>query len=155
MSNRDEIPCGIYRTTLSIDDAVQPGQLVYYHNHGEPGPGVYLPINWVNNRAIFNESGHTVPDEAYADSLEPLMDEGLYRVVHDFHCCEDKCQHFEQDLLVQLGYNGDAEAILFIPTMVDGAIQFPEQGTIVEEWKLKQVSPLKVPVEDPEPADLN
>ena len=26
-----EIPCGLYRTTLAIEDAIKPGMLVYYH----------------------------------------------------------------------------------------------------------------------------
>ncbi len=150
-----EKPCGLYRTTLPIEDAIQPGMLVYYHNHGDPGPGVYLPRDWVNNRAIFDETGTTVPDDKYAHSLEPLLDEGLYRVRQEFFCCEDRCQCFEEDLLVQLGYNGDAEPILFVPSMVDGALTFPDTGSIVEPWKLKQIAPLKVPEEDPEPSHLN
>lgn len=39
----DRVPCGLYRTTRPIPDAVPAGVLVYYHNHGDPGPGVYLP----------------------------------------------------------------------------------------------------------------
>ena len=150
-----EIPCGLYRTTQPIDDTAPAGMLVYYHNHGDPGPGVYLPQDWVNNRAIFDETGTTVPDPRYAESLEPLLPEGLYRVVQEFYCCEERCQRFEEDLLVQLGYNGDAEPILFIPAMVDGALTFPEEGSIVEPWKLKQIVQLKVPEEEPEPSHLN
>ena len=150
-----KIPCGLYRTTLAIEDDIQPGMLVYYHNHGDPGPGVYTPHDWVNNRVIFHDNGTTVPNEQYAESLEPLLPEGLYRVVREFYCCEDKCQHFEKDLLVQLGYNGDAEAILFVPAMVDAELRFPESGSIVEPWKLKQIAALIVHEEDPEPADLN
>ncbi len=152
---REKVPCGIYRTTRPIADGIHSGMLVYYHNHGDPGPGVYLPQDWVNNRAIFHESGTTVPDEAYAESLEPLPDEGLYRVANDFYCCEDRCQRFEEEMLVQLGYNGDAEAILFIPALVDGLLEFPDSGTIIESWKLKQLTMLKVTVEEPEPSGLN
>jgi hypothetical protein len=65
MSDPDR-PCGIYRTTVPIAAAVPAGVLVYYHNHGEPGPGVYLPRDWRNNRAVFHEGGTTVPDERYA-----------------------------------------------------------------------------------------
>jgi hypothetical protein len=148
-------PCGLYRTTQPIDDDVQPGMLVYYHNHGDPGPGVYLPQDWVNNRAVFNETGTTIPDSKYEESLEPLLPEGLYRVSQDFFCCKDQCQRFEEDLLVQLGYNGDAEPILFVPAFVDGLLSFPDTGSIVEPWKLKQIIPLKVPEEKLEPSDLN
>lgn len=150
-----KIPCGIYRTTLPIGDSIGAGLLVFYHNHGDPGPGVYLPTDWRNNRALFEEQGTTVPDEHYAQTLEPLMEEGLYRVAEPFHCCELKCQHFEEDLLVQLGYDGSAEPILFVPEMVDGELIFPEEGTVVEDWKLNNLRMLKVPESEPPESMLN
>jgi hypothetical protein len=146
-----EIPCGIYRTTAPIEETVPEGALVFYHNHGDPGPGVYLPTEWKNNRAIFAEDGITVPEGAYAQSLEPLIPEGFYRVVEPFHCCEERCQFYEKDLLVQLGYNGDAEPILFLPEMIEGALALPTTGTIVDDWKLAKLKPLKVLVGEPPP----
>ncbi|MCA9670489.1 MAG: hypothetical protein KC503_33060 [Myxococcales bacterium] len=137
--------CGLYRTTQPIGEDVPAGVLVYYHNHGDPGPGVYLPREWRNNRAQFHEEGITVPDESYADSLEPLLAEGLYRVVEPFYCCEKRCQYFEPELLVQLGYNGDAEAILFVPELIDGAIALPMEGILVDDERLVKLSALKVP----------
>jgi hypothetical protein len=148
MSKKSAVPCGIYRTTLAIEDSVPEGVLVQFHNHGEPGPGVYLPKEWKNNRAIFHEEGITIPDDGYAESLEPLLPEGFYRVIEPFYCCDERCQYFEEDLLVQLGYNGDAEAILFLPEMIEGALALPATGTIVDDWKLAKLQPLKVPVGD-------
>jgi hypothetical protein len=149
--NNRSIPCGLYRTTIAIEDSVPAGVLVFYHNHGDPGPGVYLPREWKNNRAIFQEEGITVPDEDYAETMEPLLPEGFYRVTEPFHCCEERCQHFEADLLVQLGYNGDAEPILFLPEMIEGALALPATGTIVDDWKLAKLKPLKVPRGEPPP----
>lgn len=145
------VSCGIYRTTAPIlgssgEESVPAGVLVFYHNHGDPGPGVYMPREWRNNRAIFNERGITVPDAAYAESLEPLLPEGFYRVTEPFYCCEERCQYFEEDLLVQLGYNGDAEAILFMPELIEGALALPATGTVVDDWKLAKLQRLKVPV---------
>ena len=40
------VACGLYRTSEPIEDAIEAGVLVYYHNHGDPGPGVYLPRAW-------------------------------------------------------------------------------------------------------------
>lgn len=139
-----QFACGIYRTTEPIEDSVAAGVLVYYHNHGDPGPGVYLPREWRNNRAIFHDEGTTVPDEDYAESLQALLQEGLYRVVEPFYCCDSRCQYFEEDLLVQLGYNANAEAILFVPEMVDGAIALPAEGTLVGEDQLVKLRPLKL-----------
>ena len=34
--------CGLYRTLLPIGD-LEAGRLVYFHNHGNPGAGVYFP----------------------------------------------------------------------------------------------------------------
>jgi hypothetical protein len=143
-----DIPCGIYRTTRRIGDSVPAGVLVYYHNHGDPGPGVYLPQEWKNNVAIFEENGTTIPDDRYARSLEPLPAEGYYRVAEAFYCCEMKCQYFEEDLLVQLGYDGEAQPILFIPELVEGALALPEEGTVVEDWQLSALKPLKIPEYD-------
>jgi hypothetical protein len=144
MTRIEDIACGIYRATVAIGDSVPAGALVYYHNHGDPGPGVYLPREWRLNRAVFHERGTTVPDVHYPLSLEPLLPEGLYRVVAPFDCCERQCQHFEEDLLVQLGYNGKAQPILFVPELIDGALGFPATGALVDEETLARLQPLKV-----------
>ena len=52
-------PCGIYRTLAQVGD-VPAGRLVYFHNHGDPGPGVYLPERWSANRAHFQARGHVL-----------------------------------------------------------------------------------------------
>lgn len=149
------VPCGMYRTTRPIGDDIPARCLVFYHNHGDPGPGVYLPRSWLRNRAVFHDNGVTVPDEDYAESLEPLLPEGLYSVRAEFFCCDKQCQKYEEDLLVQLGYNAEAEPILFIPSLVDGELTFPETGTIVEPWKLDRLRRLKVAEEEPAREDLN
>ena len=164
MSDEDHLshqpPCGIYRTTLPIkgstgEESVPAGVLVFFHNHGDPGPGVYMPREWKNNRASFHDRGVTIPDDGYPESLEPLLPEGFYRVAEPFHCCDNRCQYFDTDLLVQLGYNGDAEPILFIPEMIDGALALPATGTIIDDWKLAKLTPLKVPVGEPPSGPTN
>lgn len=122
-------PCGLYQTTGPIG-AIETGRLVYFHNHGDPGPGVYLPSAWKHNRAEFQNKGQTLSDEGLVRFLLPLPPEGFYRVAEAFHCCEKRCRLFEEEALVQLGYNGDAEPILFSPELVDGMLAIPAQG-----WK--------------------
>ena len=46
------------------------GRLVYFHNHGDPGPGIYLPQDWNLNRARWQQRGFTVPDADWSSSLE-------------------------------------------------------------------------------------
>ncbi len=142
-------PCGVYRTTLAIDDEVEAGRLVFFHNHGDPGPGVYLPIDWTANRAQWDEHGHTIPSATWAGTLVPLPAEGLYRVREPFTCCADACRTYEEDLLVQLGYNAEAEPLLFVPEWTATGLAIPEMGLRIDDDRLARLAPLKV-VEDDE-----
>lgn len=96
--------CGLYKTTGAIG-AVPAGRLVYFHNHGDPGPGLYLPERWAGNRAQFARSGVVLDDPGAVRFLSPLPTEGFYCVAEPFYCCEQRCRHFETDTLVQLGYD--------------------------------------------------
>jgi hypothetical protein len=126
--------------------SVAAGKLVYFHNHGNPGPGLYLPKEWRYNRAQFEEKGHTVYDLDSLRWLEPLPPEGFYRVLESFHCCEKQCLLFAQDALLQLGYNADADPILFIPELVDSMFAIPEQGWKTTLERLVNVRQLQLPV---------
>ncbi len=136
-------PCGIYRTAKAID-TIEAGRFVYFHNHGDPGPGVYLPESWANNRAKFSAKGTTIPKDFDPRSLAPLPAEGFYRVTATFFCCDKKCTKFEPDTLVQLGYNGAAAALVFLPEFGTGGIHIPDRGSIVDEKRLSNLSMLKV-----------
>jgi hypothetical protein len=144
-------PCGIYRTTRALGDDVPAGRLVFFHNHGDPGAGVYLPAGWSANRALWAEDGHTVPSDDWATSLAPLPDEGFYRVVETFSCCEQRCRVFEPDLLVQLGYDADAHPLLFVPEWTEGGLALPDMGLQIDEDRLGRLAPLTVAEADEEP----
>ncbi len=137
-------PCGLYCTTVALGD-LPAGRLVYFHNHGDPGPGLYTPHGWVTNRVEWHERGVPVPGPEYSATLAPLPAEGLYRVREPFHCCEKQCRRFEAEALVQLGYNGSADAIVFVPEWVAGRLAFPEQGTVVARAQLSKLERLTVP----------
>lgn len=140
-------PCGIYATRAPIG-SVPAGRLVYFHNHGEPGPGLYLPSSWKGNRARFESRGHLLPAPESARDLEPLPAEGFYRVAEAFYCCDSRCRRFDADLMVQLGYDGGARAILFVPELVDGSLALPETGTRVDRDRLAHLTRLRVAVSD-------
>ncbi|SEU25817.1 hypothetical protein [Stigmatella erecta] len=137
-------PCGLYRTRQALGSHIPEGRLVYFHNHGDPGPGLYLPSGWNQNRAQWHARGTTLPAPEWAEHLEPLLNEGFYRVRESFFCCEKRCQTFEEDQLVQLGYNGAAEPILFIPQWGASGLAFPTSGTLVERKRLDRLTALKV-----------
>lgn len=141
-------PCGLYVTRAPIG-GVPAGRLVYFHDHGDPGPGVYLPTRWVANKARFDAPGQLLPAREDARSLEALPSEGFYRVAEPFHCCEKKCRRFEGELLVQLGYDGAATPILFVPELTEGVIGVPDRGTRIDRDRIAHLTPLRVTVATP------
>ncbi|HEY5922582.1 MAG TPA: hypothetical protein VIV11_12965 [Kofleriaceae bacterium] len=137
-------PCGLYRTIKQIGD-VEAGRLVYFHNHGNPGPGLYFPERWSHNRAHFSQNGMTVPKTFDPRALRALPAEGFYRVKAPFFCCEKQCMKFEPEAFVQLGYNGAGKALVFIPELVGGVISVPERGTFVDDAALEHLAKLEFP----------
>ena len=135
--------CGIYRTTQALEGHVPVGRLVFFHNHGDPGPGVYLPSSWSLNRARWHETGHTVSPE-WAATLVQLPSEGLYRVRETFTCCAKQCRTYEPDLLVQLGYNTEGDPLLFLPEWTDSGLAIPEMGVPIDTDRLRALAALKV-----------
>ena len=136
-------PCGLYRTTVELEAHVPAGRLVYFHDHGEPGPGVYLPARWTANRVQWHEQGHTVA-AAWARTLAPLPAEGFYRVRETFTCCAQRCRTFEPELLVQLGYDAEAQPIVFVPEWTARGLALPETGTRVDGARVTHLAPLTV-----------
>jgi len=138
-------PCGLYRT-LGVIAGIPAGRLVYFHNHGDPGPGLYLPTGWKRNRVEIAERGTTLSDVSLMRLLEPLPPEGLYRVMEPFQCCEQRCRLFDSETLLQLGYNAEGRAIVFVPEFVaaDGALAFPATGTVIDHDCLVRLKLLKV-----------
>jgi hypothetical protein len=137
-------PCGIYRTTHPLGEHVPAPRLVYFHNHGEPGPGVYLPSGWRANRASWHPTGHTIPSPEWAASMTPLSREGLYRVREPFTCCAQRCRTFEAELLVQLGYDGEAQPLVFVPEWTAEGLATPEFGARVDDDRLGRLAWLEV-----------
>ena len=138
-------PCGLYRTLARLG-TVDAGRLVYFHNHGNPGPGIYLPREWRYNRAEFQKEGQVIDDLELLSRLEPLPPEGFYRVVESFYCCDNKCRLFGKDALLQLGYNAAAEPILFAPELVNSMLAVPAEGWKTELSRIQQLQQLLVPV---------
>jgi hypothetical protein len=136
-------PCGLYRTLQPIAD-VPAGRLVYFHNHGDPGPGVYLPERWNANRAQFSPKGFTLPRPYDTSALRPLPREGFYRVTAAFHCCAKRCTEFSPDMMVQLGYDGAGRGLLFLPELTSHGIAIPERGSLVDDDTFTNLAELKL-----------
>lgn len=136
-------PCGLYRTVTAIG-SIPADRLVYFHNHGNPGPGLYVPTKWSHNRATFSPSGMTIPSEFDPASIRPLPREGFYRVAKTFHCCAKKCVEFQPDAMVQLGYNGAGKPILFHPQLAGGVITTPDRGNLIDDDMLANLVALTI-----------
>lgn len=136
-------PCGLYRTTQPLQQ-LPAGRLVMFHDHGDPGPGVYLPRAWALNRAEWHGQGITVPGPEWSATLAPLAAEGLYAVRETFHCCDKRCVEFKRGQLVQLGYDGEATPILFIPEWTAKGLGFPERGTRLDPDRVQRLERLLV-----------
>ena len=138
--------CGLYRSTLPIpagSDAIAPPRLVYYHNHSEQGSSmVLLPDVNTDNRWTFKDKGFLVADAAFIEGLEPLKPQGLYRLREHFHPNDD--QVVNTNALVQLGYNGQGDPILFFPTALSGknGIEFPTSGMKIPPAIFELLEPL-------------
>lgn len=146
-------PCGVYRTTVAIG-GIEAGRLVYFHNHGEPGPGVYLPESWNRNRAKWAARGTTLPASFDMKGLMALPREGYYRVASSFHCCDKKCVEFQPETFVQLGYNGKGEPLVFLPELVNGNFVIPDRGTKLDDKVLSNLIPLTVREKNDQRDDL-
>jgi hypothetical protein len=135
--------CGLYKTLGPIGP-IPAERLVYFHNHGDPGPGLYLPSGWKRNRVELQARGTTLPDLDMVRLLAPLSPEGFYRVTETFYCCSQQCRQFEAETLIELGYNASGQPILFAPELVDGMLAIPETGTAIDHDSLKLLKQLRV-----------
>lgn len=139
-------PCGLYRTTAPIG-SIPTERLVFFHNHGDPGPGLYLPSGWKGNRVEIGTQGTLLPTPEDIRHLIPLPPEGFYRVSEAFHCCAKQCRLFAIESLVQLGYDANGTAILFVPEIIDGMLAVPEHGSKVDETAFDRLKQLRVPIQ--------
>ena len=135
--------CGLYRTVAPIA-GIPADRLVYFHNHGDPGPGFYFPESWAHNRAKFSTAGTTAPPSFDARALQPLPAEGFYRVTAAFFCCAKQCVRYEPDTLVQLGYTGAGKPLVFTPELGPNGMAIPERGTAIDDDAFASLSRLKV-----------
>jgi hypothetical protein len=62
--------------------------------------------------------------------------------------CQKRCRLYDADLLVQVGYDTDAQPLLFVPEWTDAGLAIPEIGLRIDEDRLSRLAPLKV-VETP------
>jgi hypothetical protein len=128
---RSELPpCGLYRAGIALsghETQVPAGLLIYFHNHSEQGPPlVLLPQSNSNNRWTFTDKGYLVEDPAFVAALVARRPQGFYVVGRHIHIGREEI--IPERTLVQLGYNRDADPIVFVGRFEGNSIVFPERG---------------------------
>ena len=129
--------CGLYKTGASIvlgGKELPAPALVYFHNHPDKNEKILMmPKSNTGNRWAFHEKGFRVDDDSFIVSLTQMKSEGLYRLKEHFH--PNDSEWVPKNALVQLGYNGSADPILFFPYGIEklNGIQFPDRGMKITE----------------------
>ncbi len=136
-------PCGLYRTTVRLGP-IAAGRLVSFHNHGDEGPGLFLPSGRAGGLTRFAEEGVLLDAPWWASTLDPLPFEGLYRVREAFHCCDKRCALFEPELLVLLSFTDEAQPALSVPEWTDRGLDLAVQGRLIERARIAKLCPLRV-----------
>jgi len=133
-----ELPdCGLYRTTMAHPDhpeKVPAGRLVHFHNHSHAGkPIVMLPADNTSNTWTFQTGGYLISREGWTRSLKPMKLEGFYLTSEAFQTRTGMLVAPGQ--MVQLGYNRNAEPLVFFPTRDAGSnsLVFPSKGMKVSD----------------------
>jgi hypothetical protein len=148
MSDIDLPKCGLYRTTLphpTNPDSVGSNRLVHFHNHSKSGkPIVLMPKHNEHNVWTFHDNGVRVDDAAWCYTLEPVAAEGLYVTQGPMQTTEDRV--IPEGQLVQLGYNGNADPILFFPTKASSAnaLLFPDKGVKVDRSLISRLTEVRL-----------
>ena len=76
-------------------------------------------LEWAAQDAVRAALAQRIADRA-PRAVITFAPEGLYWVRERFFCCEKRCRAFEANQLVQLGYNGEGDALLFVPEWTPG-----------------------------------
>lgn len=125
--------CGLYRTGVALpgrEEQLPAERLVYFHNHSkEGGPLVLPPRENTHNHWTFADRGYLVQgpgSEGFMEAMIALPRQGFY-VVQRPIALSDGTQ-LPPRALVQVGYNGGGDAILFVPEGHGNGFWFPERG---------------------------
>lgn len=153
-SEKEFPPCGLYQTGAMLKSdpkGIPKGSLVMFHNHSNRGiPMLQTPDENVDNNWSFHQYGPGVEDDQnFLDELKPLREQGFYYLKENL---ETPDATYDAFTLVQLGYNLDANPILFVAekTEIGNALSFPETGYLFEDLDILNILGPNSPLTHPE-----
>lgn len=140
-------PEGLYRTTTPMPgkaESVPAGRLWLFRHSSEQGDPILLsPETNTNNRWTFNRRGHLCKDAIWLSTLVRLKPEGFY--VLEGPVTIEGGRMLGTHQLVQLGYNGNAEPIIFFPKTDQtrgNDLAFPTAGMKITEAVYQRLAPI-------------
>jgi hypothetical protein len=136
---------GLYRTTQPMpgqEAAFPSGVLVYL---GQPKNGgvkfIVRPGDNRNNRWFWGEPTTPLRSPTWAKTLKPLRSEGYYTLPDIIEL--DGGGRWLKNAIVQLGYNGSGEGIIFVAeqreTEQSNALYFSDKGIKVNDDLLEKL----------------
>ncbi len=134
---------GLYRTTTAMpghEDAFPAGVLVYV---GEKSGQKFVvrPGQNRNNRWFWGEPTTTLRSPTWSRTLKKLRAEGYYTLPQELTF--EGGGRWLKNAIVQLGYNGEGKAIIFVGEQRDAssenALFFSDKGMIIDDGMLERL----------------
>lgn len=149
---------GLYRTTKAypgMEDQFPAGVLVYVGQKPEGATFVVRPGSNRRNRWFWGEPVTILRSVSWGESLKPLRPQGFYTLPEDIQM--EGGGRWLKNAIVQLGYNEEGRAILFVAEDHDGEerniLSFSNMGMLIDDKMLDRLvwAPI-LPVKDGEGA---
>ena len=141
---------GLYRTTQPMpghEDEFPAGVLVYLgQSQNGGGKFVVRPADNRRNRWFWREPVTALRSPTWAQTLRALPSEGFYTLPETLEF--EGGGRWLKNAIVQLGYNGNGEAIAFVgewreesqgAEQPDNAIHFSERGLLISDEVLRRL----------------
>jgi hypothetical protein len=136
---------GLYRTTEPYpgQEAAFPAGVIVYV--GQPSNGgvkfVVRPGQNRNNRWFWGEPTTPLRSPTWARTLKALRSEGFYTLPQDLDF--EGGGRWLKNAIVQLGYNGEGQGIIFVGEQREGdtqnALYFSDRGMMVDDGLLDRL----------------
>jgi hypothetical protein len=135
---------GLYRTTKpypGMEEQFPANALVYVGQKPEGATFVVRPGSNRRNRWFWGEPVTTLRSVSWGDSLKPLRAQGFYTLPEDVDLGGGG--RWVKNAIVQLGYNQEGRAILFVGEDREGEerniLEFSDRGMMIDDSMMERL----------------
>jgi hypothetical protein len=135
---------GLYRTTKAYpgqEAGFPAGVLVYVGQKPDGSAFVVRPGANRRNRWFWGEPVTVLRSLSWAETLKPLRQQGFYTLPEDIELGGGG--RWLRNAIVQLGYNGEGKAILFVAEDHEGeernVLAFSDKGMLIDDDMLDRL----------------